>query len=53
MTELVTLMLPDALAGKAKYYDPIPNGYEKTIAERLEAWDAERARRRDAGKVPE
>ncbi len=45
--------LPDALAGKAKYYDPIPNGYEKTIAERLEAWDAERARRRDAGKAPE
>ncbi|HVO30855.1 MAG TPA: replication-associated recombination protein A [bacterium] len=44
--------LPELLAKRgARYYDPIPNGYEKTIDERLKAWDAERAKRRaDAPK---
>lgn len=37
--------LPELLA-KKRYFESSRNGYEKTISERLEAWDAERERRR-------
>jgi putative ATPase len=40
--------LPEKLAG-ARYFESTGNGYEKTISERLEAWEKERARRRNGG----
>jgi len=44
--------LPEALVGK-RYFVSTGNGYEKTISERLAAWDAEIAKRKPAPEKSE